>query len=85
MVDEMTRPVWQTSVPKNHTGLEWAIRTGKEPEMSYAVTTGSYGAKGASGVLRIDPSMQLIRIDLTYYFTGGFKEANPVMSAEFLG
>ena len=58
---------------------------GKEPEVSYAVTTGSYGAKGASGVLRINPSIQLIRIDLTHYFMGRFKEANPVMNAEFLG
>jgi len=73
LVDEMTRPVWQTSVLKYHAGLGWAIHTGKEPEMSYAVTDGSYGANGASGgILWIDPSIQLIRIYLTHYFLGDF-------------
>jgi len=84
LVDEMTRPVWQTSVLKYHAGLGWAIHTGKEPEMSYAVTDGSYGANGASGgILWIDPSIQLIRIYLTHYFLGDFREANPVMNAAF--
>jgi len=73
LVDEMTRPVWQTSVLKYHAGLGWAIHTGKEPEMSYAVTDGGYGANGASGgILWIDPSIQLIRIYLTHYFLGDF-------------
>ncbi len=31
LVEEMTRPVWQTSVHKYHAGLGWAIHTGKEP------------------------------------------------------
>ncbi len=84
LVEEMTRPVWQTSVPKYHAGLGWAIHTGKEPGMSYAVTDGSYGANGASGcILWIDPSIQLIRIYLTHYFLGDFREANPVMNAAF--
>lgn len=86
LVDEMIRPEMQTSVPKYSTGLGWAIHTGKEPEMSYAVTDGSYGANGASGcIIWIDPSLQLIRIYLTHYFGGDFREANPVMNAAFPG
>ena len=54
--------------------------------MSYAVTDGSYGANGASGcIFWIDPSIQLIRIYLTHYFLGDFREANPVMNAAFPG
>jgi hypothetical protein len=51
-----------------------------------AVTDGSYGANGASGcILWLDPSLQLIRIYLTHYFLGDFREANPVMNAAFPG
>ena len=52
--------------------------------MSYAVTDGNYGANGASGcIFWIDPSIQLIRVYLTHYFLGDFREANPVMNAAF--
>ena len=67
LVEKMTRPVWQTSVPKYHAGLGWAIHTGKEPAMSYAVTDGSFGANGPSGcILWMDPSILLVRIYLTH-------------------
>lgn len=87
LVDEMHRPAdVHTGVPKYQSGLGFAIHTAKEAEMSYAVTDGSYGANGASGgILWIDPSLQLIRIYLTHYFQGDFREGNPVMNAAFPG
>jgi CubicO group peptidase (beta-lactamase class C family) len=87
LVDEMHRPVEvHTGVRKYQSGLGFAIHTAREAEMSYAVTNGSYGANGASGgILWIDPSVQLIRIYLTHYFLGDFREGNPVMNAAFPG
>jgi CubicO group peptidase (beta-lactamase class C family) len=87
LVDEMHRPAGvRTGVPKYQSGLGFAIHTEKEAEMSYAVTNGSYGANGASGgIIWIDPSLQLIRIYLTHYFLGDFREGNPVMNAAFPG
>lgn len=85
LVDEATRPYMQTTVPKYHAGLGWAVHSANDAEMSYAVTDGSYGANGASSCLMwIDPSIQLIRIYLTHYFGGGeFADGNPVMNAAF--
>jgi CubicO group peptidase (beta-lactamase class C family) len=87
LIAAMTTPVWQTAVPKYHGGLGWAIHTGGESqEMSYAVTDGSYGANGASGcIVWLDPSIQLIRIYLTHYFLGDFRDGNLVMNAAFPG
>jgi CubicO group peptidase (beta-lactamase class C family) len=87
LVDEMHRPAEvHTGVPKYQSGLGFAIHTAREAEMSYAVTNGSYGANGASGgILWIDPSLQLIRIYLTHYFLGDFREGNPVMNTAFPG
>lgn len=85
LVDEMHRPAGlHTSVPKYQSGLGFAIHTETEAEMSYAVTNDSYGANGASGcIIWIDPSLQLIRIYLTHYFLGDFRDANPAMNAAF--
>jgi CubicO group peptidase (beta-lactamase class C family) len=85
LVDDATRPYMPTSVPKYHSGLGWAVHTGTEAEMSYAVTNGSFGANGASsGLIWIDPEIRLIRIYLTHYFGGGaFADGNPVMNAAF--
>jgi CubicO group peptidase (beta-lactamase class C family) len=85
LVDDATRPYMPTSVPKYRSGLGWAVHTGTEAEMSYAVTNGSFGANGASsGLIWIDPEIQLIRIYLTHYFGGGaFADGNPVMNAAF--
>ena len=87
LVDEMHRPAdIHTSVPKYQSGLGFAIHTEKEAEMSYAVTNESYGANGASGgIIWIDPSLQLIRIYLTHYFLGDFRDGNPAMNAAFPG
>jgi CubicO group peptidase (beta-lactamase class C family) len=86
LVDEMSRPQMQTPIPKYEAGLGYAIYTGKGAEMSYAVTDGSYGANGASGcVIWMDPSLQLMRIYLTHYFLGDFREGNMVMNAAFPG
>jgi CubicO group peptidase (beta-lactamase class C family) len=87
LVGSMTTAVWQTAVPKYHAGLGWAIHTGREAQaMSYAVTDGSYGANGASGcIVWLDPGIQLIRIYLTHYFLGDFREGNLVMNAAFPG
>jgi hypothetical protein len=53
---------------------------------SVAVTDGSYGANGASGcVIWMNPSLQLMRIYLTHYFLGDFREGNMVMNAAFPG
>jgi len=84
-IDQATRPYMQTAVPKYHAGLGWAVHTANDAEMSFAVTDGSYGANGASsGLMWIDPSIQLIRIYLTHYFGGGeFTDGNPVMNAAF--
>jgi len=85
LIEEATRPYMQTTVPKYHSGLGWAVHTSKDAEMSYAATDGSYGASGASSCLIwIDPSLQLIRVYLTHYFGGGeFADGNPVMNAAF--
>jgi CubicO group peptidase (beta-lactamase class C family) len=41
----------------------------------YAVIDGSYGANGASGcVIWMDPSIHFMRIYLTHYFLGDFRE-----------
>ncbi len=87
LVDEMHRPAdVHTRVPKYQSGLGFAIHTEREAEMSYAVTNDSYGANGASGcIIWIDPSIQLIRIYLTHYFLGDFRDANPAMNAAFPG
>jgi len=87
LTDSMVTPAWQTTTPKYHAGLGWAIRTGGETqEMSYAATDGSYGANGASGcIVWIDPAIQLIRIYLTHYFLGDFRDGNLVMNAAFPG
>jgi CubicO group peptidase (beta-lactamase class C family) len=87
LVDEMHRPAGvHTDVPKYQSGLGFAIHTEREAEMSYAATNGSYGANGASGgIIWIDPSLQLIRIYLTHYFLGDFREGNPAMNAAFPG
>jgi CubicO group peptidase (beta-lactamase class C family) len=86
LVDEMTRPEMQTAVPKYQAGLGFAIHTGREAEMSYAVKDGSFGANGASGcIIWMDPSLQLMRIYLTHYFLGDFRDGNPVMNAAFPG
>ena len=68
-------------------GLGWMIHIGREAqEMSYAVTDGSYGADGASGcIVWLDPSVLLIRIYLTEYFFGDFRDGNLVMNAAFPG
>ena len=85
LIDAATHPYVMTTVPQYHTGLGWAVHTGTEEAMSYAATDGSYGATGASsGLIWIDPSLQLIRIYLTHYFGGGtFADGNPVMNAAF--
>jgi CubicO group peptidase (beta-lactamase class C family) len=87
LIAAMTTPWMQTSVPKYHVGLGFFMHTGAEKaEMSYAVTDGSYGANGASGcILWLDPSIQLMRIYLTHYFLGDFREGNLVMNAAFPG
>jgi len=84
-VGAATHPYAMTTVPKYHAGLGWAVHTGVEAAMSYAATDGSFGATGASsGLIWIDPSLQLIRIYLTHYFGGGtFADGNPVMNAAF--
>ncbi len=66
-------------------GLGWAVHTGSEVPMSYAATDGSYGATGASsGLIWIDPSLQLIRIYMTHHFgDGSLPDGNPVMNAAF--
>jgi CubicO group peptidase (beta-lactamase class C family) len=86
LVDEMIRPEMKTALPKYEAGLGYAIHTGKDGEMSYAVTDGSFGANGASGgIIWMDPSIQLMRIYLTNYFQGDFREGNLVMNAAFPG
>jgi CubicO group peptidase (beta-lactamase class C family) len=82
LIEESTRPHMQTTLPKYHSGLGWAVHTRKDAEMSYAAMDGSYGASGASSCLIwIDPSIQLIRIYLTHYFGGGeFADGNPVIA-----
>jgi CubicO group peptidase (beta-lactamase class C family) len=78
LVDEMHRPAdVHTSVPMYQSGLGFAIHTAKEEAMNYAVTNQSYGANGASGcIIWIDPSLELIRIYLTHYFLGDFRDGN---------
>jgi CubicO group peptidase (beta-lactamase class C family) len=85
LIQDATRPYMQTTVPKYHSGLGWVVHTSKDAEMSYAVTEGSYGTNGASsGLIWIDPSIQLIRIYLTHYFgNGSFADGNPLMNAAF--
>jgi CubicO group peptidase (beta-lactamase class C family) len=84
LVDEITRPEMKTALSKYEAGLGYAIHTGKDGEMSYAVTNGSFGANGASGcIIWMDPSIQLMRIYLTHYFLGDFREGNPAMNAAF--
>lgn len=85
LVGAATRPYVMTTIPKYHAGLGWAVHTGTEAAMSYAITDGSYGAAGASsGLMWIDPSLQLIRIYLTHHFgDGSFPDGNPVMNAAF--
>ena len=86
LVDEMTRPQMQTAIPKYKAGLGYAIRVAGAPEMSFAATDGSYGANGASGgIIWLDPSLQLMRIYLTHYFLGDFREGNVAMNAAFPG
>ena len=83
---EMVRPQMQTSLPKYVAGLGWAEYTGQGAEMSYAATPGSFGVNGASGgMIWIDPKMQLLRVYLTHYFLGDFREGNMVMNAAFPG
>jgi CubicO group peptidase (beta-lactamase class C family) len=54
--------------------------------MSYAVTPGSFGVNGASGgLIWMDPSIQLLRVYLTHYCQGDFREGNMVMNAAFPG
>ena len=86
LVDAATHPYIMTTIPKYHAGLGWAVHTGREAAMSYAATDGSYGASGASsGLIWIDPSLQLIRIYLTHHFgDGSLADGNPVMNAAFL-
>ena len=85
-VDEITRPEMKTQLPKYEAGLGYAVHTAKGGEMSYAVTDGSFGANGASGcIIWMDPSLQLMRIYLTHYFLGDFREGNPAMNAAFPG
>ena len=52
--------------------------------MSYTVTNGSFGASGASsGLIWIDPEIQLIRIYLKHYFGGGaFADGNSGLAEE---
>jgi CubicO group peptidase (beta-lactamase class C family) len=84
LLDEITRPEMKTALSKYEAGLGYAIHTGKDAEMSYAVTDGSFGANGASGcIIWMDPSIQLMRIYLTHYFLGDFREGNPAMNAAF--
>ena len=85
LVDAATHPYVMTTVPKYHAGLGWAVHTGTEAPMSYAATDGSYGANGASsGLIWIDPNLQLIRIYLTHHFgDGSFPDGNPAMNAAF--
>ena len=85
LVDAAKHPYVMTTVPKYHAGLGWAVHTGTEAAMSYATTDGSFGANGASsGLIWIDPSLQLIRIYLTHHFgNGSFPDGNPVMNAAF--
>ena len=85
LVDAATHPYVMTTVPKYLAGLGWAVHTGTEAAMSYAATDGGYGATGASsGLIWIDPSLQLIRIYLTHHFgDGSFRDGNPVMNAAF--
>jgi CubicO group peptidase (beta-lactamase class C family) len=86
LVDEITRPEMKTALPKYEAGLGYAIHTGTDAEMSYAVTDGSFGANGASGcMIWMDPSIQLMRIYLTHYFLGDFRDGNPAMNAAFPG
>jgi hypothetical protein len=71
----------------------WLSRLAAQPSFamcivftSVAVTDGSYGANGASGcVIWMNPSLQLMRIYLTHYFLGDFREGNMVMNAAFPG
>jgi CubicO group peptidase (beta-lactamase class C family) len=85
-VDEIIRPETKTALPKYEAGLGYAVHTAKCEEMSYAVTNGSFGANGASGcIIWMDPSLQLIRIYLTHYLQGDFREGNTVMNAAFPG
>jgi CubicO group peptidase (beta-lactamase class C family) len=85
-VDEITRPEMKTALPKYEAGLGYAIHTSRDGEMSYAVTDGSFGANGASGcIIWMDPNIQLMRIYLTHYFLGDFREGNPAMNAAFPG
>lgn len=85
-VDEITRPERKTQLSKYEAGLGYAVHTNKDGEMSYAVTDGSFGANGASGcIIWMDPGLQLMRIYLTHYFLGDFREGNPVMNAAFPG
>jgi CubicO group peptidase (beta-lactamase class C family) len=85
LVGAATHPYVMTTIPKYHAGLGWAVHTGSEATMSYAATDGSYGASGASsGLIWIDPSLQLIRIYLTHHFgDGSLPDGNPVMNAAF--
>ena len=86
LVDEITRPEMKTALSKYEAGLGYAVHTRKDGEMSYAVTDGSFGANGASGgIIWMDPSIQLMRIYLTHYFLGDFREGNLVMNAAFTG
>jgi hypothetical protein len=66
-----------TAVPKYYSGLGWAIH-GKEAEMTYAVTDGSYGASGASSCLIwIDPAYSLSAfISRTISGVGPFNDGN---------
>jgi hypothetical protein len=52
--------------------------------MSYAAIDGSFGANGArSGLIWIDPEIQLIRIYLKHYFGGGaFADRNSGVAEE---
>lgn len=85
LIEAATHPYVMSAVPKYHAGLGWAVHTGTEAAMSYAATDGSYGATGASsGLIWIDPSLQLIRIYLTHHFgDGSLADGNPVMNAAF--
>lgn len=85
LIDAATHPCVMTTVPQYHAGLGWAVHSGTEAAMSYAATNGSYGATGASsGLIWIDPGLQLIRIYLTHHFgDGSLSDGNPVMNAAF--
>ena len=83
---EVTRPQMKTMLPKYMAGIGYAIYTGQGAEMSYAVTPGSFGVNGASGgLIWMDPTIQLLRVYLTHYFLGNFREGNMVMNAAFPG